>query len=484
MILAEYQIKNIREVMSQFDPASSSSASSPLPVAEIYIPSTHMDVFDIDRVLVVGNRGTGKSVLSGLLADKSTRESLSLQKKISDLDSVDVELGFHQHAAQKNGVAPSGRRLTAMLKQGRDPESIWIAVLILATSKYTKAKVQQELEDLVDWVENNPAKAEALLRKSDDFFSKKGRKFLLVFDALDRMGRSWDEIRPLTRGLLTLALSMVGYNSLRAKVFMRTDQFKDSAVFSFPDASKLQAGRVDIKWDAVDLYGLFFQLLRNNTLSAAAFEKLYKELFGKRLAAYNKILDSEGQRLIFNHIAGEYMGSDHRRGRTYTWLIDHLADAFQETTPRSFLVALRRAASTRQQPSETPIDHHGIREGVQEASQVRVAQLSEDYPWISDVLKDLSGLEVPCLPQNFIRRWQDCNTAKSIRARNDDLPEPVGFEKDVVDEESALLESLYNIGVIEFRSENKINMPDIFRVAAKIKRRGGVRTPMLAKAGV
>jgi hypothetical protein len=116
--------------------------------------------------------------------------------------------------------------------------------------------------------------------------------------------------------------------------------------------------------------------------------------------------DMDQQGAIFSLIAGEFMGTDRRRGRTYTWLIDHLADAFHETTPRSFLIALQRAATTRAKPQQTVIDHHGIREGVQAASTVRVDQLGEDYPWIQTVLGVLEGLEVPCKPDAFIRRWK------------------------------------------------------------------------------
>jgi len=38
--------------------------------------------------------------------------------------------------------------------------------------------------------------------------------------------------------------------------------------------------------------------------------------------------------------------------------------------------------------------------------------------------------------------------------------------------ETALLSALSNIGVVEFRMEWRISMPNIFRVAASIKRRG------------
>jgi len=40
---------------------------------------------------------------------------------------------------------------------------------------------------------------------------------------------------------------------------------------------------------------------------------------------------------------------------------------------------------------------------------------------------------------------------------------------------------LKSIGVVEERSAERINMPDLFRVAAEIKRKGGVRPPSEAK---
>jgi hypothetical protein len=91
------------------------------------------------------------------------------------------------------------------------------------------------------------------------------------------------------------------------------------------------------------------------------------------------------------------MGAGPKRGRTYSWLFDHLADAFGETSPRSFITALQKAANHSPAPAETAIDHNGIRAGVQDASEIRVAQLKEDYDWITSVLQALEDLEVPYL---------------------------------------------------------------------------------------
>ncbi|KTC49755.1 hypothetical protein AO262_32735 [Pseudomonas fluorescens ABAC62] len=455
MALEEYEIKALREVISSFRPESASSAARALPITEIYVPMGHKDALDFERPLVVGNRGTGKSVWSGALANTNIRKTIAKNNSFDTMASADVELGFHQSAAEIAGVAPSPRVLQALLLRGIEPEVIWTAVLLKAVSKYAKLRIKSDFDDLVDWVDAYPGKCEAMLIKADNYYTRNKKRFLLVFDALDRLGKSWEAIRPLTRGVLALTLSMQGYTSMRAKVFMRTDQFKDSAIFNFPDASKIKAARIELNWYSTDLYGLFFQQLNNDASSHKAFAK--------------------------NLIAGEYMGTDHRRGRTYTWIIDHLADAFHETTPRSFLVTLQRAATSRQMPPNIVIDHHGIREGVQSASAIRVDQLSEDYPWIRRVLDDLAGLEVPCAPQSFTSRWLERGTVDSVNNLNSEQPGPVELLETGSNKEDLLLEALVNIGVVEYRAEDKINMPDIFRVAAKIKRRGGVRTPTFAR---
>ncbi|WP_455928707.1 hypothetical protein [Pseudomonas fluorescens] len=485
MKLAEYEIDILRKVLSDLDPKSSSTAAKPLPVDQIYTPKTHRDALDIDRPLIVGNRGTGKSVWSGALADKMTRTAIASQYQYPELNNTEVVLGFHESAGKVGGdIAPSARTLSALLKSGAEPEVIWTAVLLQAVSSITKSRLPKSLADLVSWIEKNPEKCEERLRKADDHFTRSGKKFLLVFDALDRLGSSWHDIRPLTNGVLRLTLGMQGFESMRAKVFMRTDQFKDNIIFNFPDASKVKAARVDLSWHSTELYGLLFKLLIKNKKSFPVLDRLYRELTTKSIRAYTDISTPEEQKPIFNSIAGEYMGSDHRRGRTYTWIIDHLADAFRETTPRSFLVTLQRAANVRQKPIDTVIDHHGIREGVQSASGIRVDQLLEDYTWISCALDDLEGLEVPCPPDSFVKRWKERSTIKIISdlTKTTNLPGPVELESKIASKENLLLESLVNIGVVEIRSELKINMPDIFRVAAKIKRRGGVKPPTSGRA--
>jgi hypothetical protein len=479
MTISPTQIEAIRAALSEMDPKSSASAAEPIPVEQLYTPATHASALDPSRTLVVGNRGVGKSVWSGVLADEKTRIAVAPSYPRLGLDHLTVSLGFHEGAGRTGDMAPSTRVLSSLLDRGSEAEEIWEAVLLRAVSGYIGTTIPESLGDTIAWVAADVERAEATLGDADNYFRSRDSQFLLVFDALDRLATSWEKIRPLSQGILRLALSMNGFHAMRAKVFMRTDQAKDDDLFRFPDASKMRASRVELAWHATELYGLLFGTLWRNDRASDAFHALCQEAIRRNWAG-GSFEDPADQTAIFTKLAGEFMGSDHRRGRTYSWVIDHLADAFHETTPRSFLITIQRAANARAKPTTTVIDHYGIREGVQQASEVRVSQLQEDYPWIRTVLEDLEGLEVPCTPSNFTRRWSDRSTVDSITSitETNQRPGPLELERSHVKPEAALLEALKNIGVVEERSEDRINMPDIFRVAAKIKRRGGVRPPV------
>jgi hypothetical protein len=51
---------------------------------------------------------------------------------------------------------------------------------------------------------------------------------------------------------------------------------------------------------------------------------------------------------------------------------------------------------------------------------------------------------------------------------------PIELSGSLSGDPGVLLESLRRIGVVERRPDGRINMPDIFRVAAKLLERGGI----------
>ncbi len=264
---------------------------------------------------------------------------------------------------------------------------------------------------------------------------------------------------------------------------MRTDQSKDDSLFRFADASKIRADEVALTWRRGELFGLLYNTLLKDQVVRASLMRLSGEDENSNMYL-NLLSDEDLQEELFYRLAGEFMGAGPKRGRTYTWLYDHLADTFGETSPRSFITAIARAAELLPAPKGTAIDYNGIRAGVQTASKVRVEQLKEDYDWIKTVLDALDGLEVPCDPSTFIRRWKERQTVLELRSQagEETLRLPLELAAKPDDEEEALLNALRYIGVVEFRTADRINMPDIFRVESGIKRRGGVRPPSSRRA--
>ena len=171
------------------------------------------------------------------------------------------------------------------------------------------------------------------------------------------------------------------------------------------------------------------------------------------------------------------MGNNPRRGNTYSWIHTHLADTQGQASPRSFMLTLRYAAAYLRDSiptTDTAIDHRGIRVGVGKASEIRVGELAEDHPWISDVLQDLNGLVVPCSPSDFTKRWGKKRRIAKIKQSQGKADKP-SIPLEIRDDASTakLLDALENLNVLERRDNGKINVPDIFRLAARLRRRGG-----------
>jgi hypothetical protein len=153
-------------------------------------------------------------------------------------------------------------------------------------------------------------------------------------------------------------------------------------------------------------------------------------------------------------------------------------------TPRSFLTSLRKATEVSRAIENRLLTIEGIKEGLREASRVRVDQLKDEYKWIEFALAPLEGLRIPCTEEDIIQRWARVKTTEAIERDSEEkgyLPpsempstergnEPIP----AVDRDRGLIVTLLKIGVLERRPDARINMPDIFRIGAALIGRGRV----------
>ncbi len=491
--MTEY-VPLLRQALANLTPAPSHDATKPPEPTQIYTPSGHASALDPERVLVVGGRGTGKSFWSATLLNDETRDFIAPSYPSLGLGHCKVALGFAGVDRDAHG-APSRDELDDLIERDSHlPDKVWRAVILGGVARFVELGELADLpghlrgsDGLVAWVEADAARLQQTLRYADEQLVQRGERLIVLFDALDRLGRDWRQIRERTKALLQVALALRTYQAIKPKIFMRVDQAEDRGVAAFPDASKLlSAGaRVDLVWERRDLYGLLYTLLANNPNAATVFHDMVWQQTGIDLPRSGtvdlpgELKDNDGrQEKVFVALAGQYMGANANKGRTYTWVFNHLADAHERVSPRSFLEALRVAATHRGlADSRQVVTPKAIHAGIQAASELRLSQLQEEYGWIEMVVEPLAEQQVPCSEADLFVRWEEARTPGLIRSQAGDgkYLEPIEFSDADTHLPAAILKALLRIGVAERRADGRINIPDIYRVAAKMLRKGGVR---------
>lgn len=431
----------------------------PTELTTLYFPPSHRKALQLDSSVVIGGRGVGKTFWTAALQLEEIRALLKTD--LQEFDDLKIHAGFSEIPSRDY---PNPDIFRALLKDF-DPYDIWRAIIFhLVTGRQI-----EPWSKLVSWFRENPDNIQHKM------LEPRQQRYLIVFDALDRTSDDWRRMDDIVRGLLRAALWLKSYRGLFVKVFLREDQ-ADRPVFDFPDASKLLATKADLTWMRHDLHGLLWQRLINSKNHGEVMCRLCGAEYDqeKRLGRLpEKMKREDAQREAFEKLAGPWMGKDRRRGVPYVWSVGHLADGRGRTSPRSFLAAIRQAAEDSQEKfpnREYALHYESIKSGVQKASEIRVNELTEDYPWIPKVLSVLEGQNVPCSYEEILARLHENfpNGASVVVAANQLPPQHIDQGWDGIHED------LRRLGLIEKRKDGRIDMPDLFRVGFKLKRKGGV----------
>ena len=468
-------------ILSSLPEQSAQFGTAPPDPRFLYAPLSHARAIDPDTMLVEGNRGAGKSLWwAALLSEEHRRVVAGTLPKARLTSSMLVSAGFGTGLPTRQ--CPSKDVLADLLRD-LEPRQIWRAVVGSQLLDGSGKPPGNTWRERVMWVSSHPEEFETAVDDAGEKLVAAGRIRLFVFDALDTAADSWEDLRRLLRGLLQIALEFRARRGVRVKVFVRPDMLQDVEVTGFPDASKLTGTKASLIWTRADLYGLLWQHLGNAPDGGDVFRRETKALGGQ---AWQQIentwavpmtlrTDEELQRRVFEAIAGAWMGPNYKRGLCYTWLPNHLADSFGQASPRSFQVALR-AAANHQPPTDWKfaLHHEGIRRGVQEASSIRVKEITEDYPWVGPAMESLRGqVTIPCSPTDLQLRWSSNGTLDEVRqaARTSKKLGPRQIEKGA----SGLIQDLTNLGILQPLPDGRLQMPDVYRVAFGLGRKGGVK---------
>jgi len=462
--MSEISAKQLRECLIAATgdfPTAAENATEDLPLNKLYVPPSHRKALSPDHPLVVGMRGAGKTYWWLKLQDEKALPLVFDTLKTH----LECKPGFSNTKKVDPLEAPTKRTLGELKENGFSAQEVWLTIMCWHVPSLREEMPRNSWNDRVFWYKENVARIEQQLYLADEEFSQSGRTLLVLFDALDATADTPEDRQDWLKGLFQIMLEFRGFRALRAKAFIRSDLITDPALFAFPDGSKLQYNSVTLDWPRSDLYALLWQALANapgvhgeifRTWSQAMNPTIrWQEHDGLWLVPEQLRSDESLQRELFHAIAGPWMGKDPRRGFPYTYLPNHLGDAFQKVSPRSFMEAIKQAAEmtqTKHPDHVYALHYEDIKRGVQHASTIRVSDLQQEYPWISKLMEPLSkaSLVLPCSAETIMETWQGA-----------------GLEN--------RMDELIALGIFERIKDKRLSMPDVYRVGYGLGLRGGIR---------
>ncbi|MFJ6213096.1 hypothetical protein ACIQGZ_07155 [Streptomyces sp. NPDC092296] len=478
-------VDEYRDLLSSALPPAQDADTVTPSLSTLFTPDSHRTALHVDTTVVRGGRGVGKTFWYRSLLDDKLRAVAAEEYRIDKLHHITVATGYG--AQIQPTLYPGPGELRSLVEEAVRPYDLWNTVLLVALGQ-PKLMGLQSWRERVDWVRAHPSERDQTIAQADQQAQSQGTTQLILFDALEHL--HWDRAQAdrLVAGILQLALEMrLGTKNIRFKVFIRPDMF-DGALLNFPDASKLTSNSASLQWSRANLYGLFFHYLGNHDSEEAVCFRAMTSGWIEHTEGRHQLPsalrgDEKVQADAFSLIAGPYMGANFRKGITYTWLPNHLMDGVEQVSPRSFLNALVKAVEeTRDSYAghDFPLHHEGIRRGVQSASQTRVAEVREDMPWVHTAIAPLQGQQVPIDSELVISLWGQADLTQRLQREAERVATATRNSGEIrtgpryADDYRQLIEELILLGVMRRRKDRRIDLPDVYRIAFSIGRKGGV----------
>jgi len=472
------------EAIQRFGDAGRAEGARQQELAGGFLPvSEHLRMLDPDVVLIVGPRGSGKTEIVRILTEGVNFDAILSyapairlpQGKVTWVKAFPIgREGFETIGYRKfvNSSSPNSRAM----------QELWFSYLVRVLAS-----------DLAD-VDRNVVEPLLAVEPSDPVamhhrFSKLGTKVVESLDHLDsELERSnsyifatYDELETLADSDWSMVDSGVGslmsfwatyarrWKRIRAKLFIRTDLYERNLKSGEADLVKLAAGRIELTWNDQALYSLLLKRLGNCGNGLGEYVRGIKKLQWTEDAVFGwipKLSSSQEAKPVIERLMGVYMGPNAKKGMVFRWLLDHVRDGRGRAYPRPFVRLIEHAA--RLELGEISGDNKlkllepsSIRRSLDTVSQEHVTQSYSEWPWLADI-KD-------ALAQNPLVPYAEKDILKLLRTlegqTKNNKPDLDGRE---------LLDYLLELGILRRRSENRIDVPDLFLAGMGLKRKGGV----------
>ena len=490
MSLTDAERQELLFDLSQMGSSGRAEAESQDTFRRTFLPvPEHVRALDPNVALVLGARGAGKSELFRA----AVKEGLlpSIIRTTPGVRSLRDSEGIHWltgHPLDKEFPDAVGLRryFDSQPLKAESERDLWFACLLRALAPHIQSlPISQsemmrlpgaEIGKVVDafrFLESAPLLA---VDNLDRKLEAEDRWIVISYDELDVIGGyDWNAMIASIRGLVNFwANYSRRWVRIRPKIFLRTDLFRRHGQSFGADLIKLAANRAEITWSDRNLYTMLVKRLANASERLADYCRQSRVKFDEdpELGLIPRLQKDTDAKPLIEKIAGQFMGANLKKGRTFPWLLTHVRDGNGHAIPRA-LVRLVEEAAIQEQARPLAgynrlLDPRSIRRALDVVSKEYVLQVNtHELPWLPGVEQRLNGHGVP-MDRRVVEGLLESDWLESWNPNQSGLRPPA-------DNAAQLTDQLLEIGVFGIRPNKKIDVPDLFLVGLGLTRKGGVR---------
>jgi len=494
-MLTESERHKLLVELREMGRASSAELEAPAQFQHAFYPvAEHLRVFEPGVNLIVGYHGAGKSMLfkaavEKLLSAQTVRTIMGSDLFLHTL-AQDTAAWRAGYGSPSNVDFPDPETLRRFVQQSSTEQDnsrlladVWLAYLARLLRAELRTDALQELcappgvnvADIYKALQQRRPTIIAALDDLDARLKREDRWIFANYDELDTLGGiDWELMAALIRGLLTFwAEHARRWQRLQAKIFLRTDLFANVRIFT-ADFAKLASNRVVLTWSDRNLHAMWIKRIANMSQDWLTYCQQAGVQFERDdiLGWIPRLPNAEAAQPLVEQIAGPFMGNNIKKGRTFTWILDHLRDGNGQITPRTLVnlwgYAAAQELDSAKASGQQLIHPTSLRRALDQVSDEYVRMLtSRDMPWIEGLSHRLSNREVPLTREEWLEiltaDWEQwCNDGQETQRPPGKTP-------------AEFLDLLLQLGVCRKRPDGRIDVPDLFLHGLAIKRRGGVK---------
>ena len=455
----------------------------------LYPISEHLRALDQNTVLVVGPRGSGKSELfSAFFKHGEVADAIMHRAPSVEHHRIRPSSTTWKPAYPAGTCFPDSRALAQHIRSDERAKTLWYVMLVRSLEDEIDDRLKQILSPLTAPMAADlaavlkaerelPANPTAALDALDQRLRNEDRWLFVGYDELDTLGGfDWELMARLVRGLVAFWSDYSRrWQRIRAKIFLRSDLFRRHAGMGTADFAKLAANRSELGWSDTAILGMLVKRIANTSEALADYCRGARIAFDRdeTLGLLPKIDKPEHAYPLLERIAGEYMGAGRKKGYVRNWVLDHLRDGNAQISPRT-LVRLFEQAALKEAPNRTLVPPKllhptALRQALDDVSKDHVTQaISSEWPWLEGVRDRLLGQRLVPWPRTEIvtlleHDWNGTWTSGVNAGIRPPAERP-----------DRLVDYLVELGIFRKRSDDRIDVPDLYLFGLDLRRKGGV----------